>query len=238
MKLASVAISILALGHGLLKVASTVGASALSKPVYWMITFLWFSSDQALRSAGYALVLAPGARPYGIALMALAALASCGLTIRSRSSEPVVWLRWQTLAQGAVCFFIVYLVPFYLLDPESAQAVPVFLVRWVEAATCAFLSYAFATTGCGHVPTNEVLGLWGLLAFNVLCCLIRHFCFDPKTGNFLCFDRDTLQEEGGEKGSKNLATGTSATSEAAAGSRQFTQPPKVWSGMVVVSCSS
>ena len=217
MKLASVAISILALGHGLMKLMSMEGPSALAKPAYWMITFLWFSSDQALRSAGYALVLAPGARPFGMVLVALAALASCGLGVRDGF---FLSLCCENLQRGGALFFFGYLVPGFLLfeNADLVSAWPVLLVRWVEMATCALLSYAFATTNCGHAPTNEVLGLLGLLLFNVLCHLIRYFCFDHETGDFLYFVRGTSQKEGGKEGTKDLATGPSATAEAAAAS--------------------
>ena len=224
-KLASVAISIAALGHGVVKGASTIWShltAALSKTVYWMMTFLWFSSDQALKSAGYALVLAPGARPYGMALMAIAALASCGLTIHSDNPKHV-WLSCSTVVRGMLLFFAVYLVPCLALAP--LKVVPALLVRWVENAACALLAYSFAVTSCGHAPTNEVLGLFGLLLFNVLCYLIRYFCFDHETGDFLCFGRGTLQEEGGKEGPKNLNTRPSTTCEAAAASRKFSPQP-------------
>ena len=143
MKLASVAISILALGHGLMKVMSREGITAYLRLFahrgYWVMTFLWFSSAQALRSAGCALVLAPGARPYGMVLVALATLTRCGLTIRRRSDEPKTWSRCQTLGAGAGYFFAVCLVPCAVLDAYFASAaVPALLVRWVEnGALCA-----------------------------------------------------------------------------------------------------
>ena len=230
MKLASVAISVLAIGHGLLK----ENTAALSKPVYGMITFLWISSDQALRSAGYALVLARGARPYGITLTALAAVASCGLHIRimeeairrermndeldSYGDPPS--LACRVVVNAVSLFFSLYLVPAVALSNVSI-AVPSLLVRWVEMAACALLAYTFATTNCGHAPAREVLGLLGLLVFNVLCYLIRYFCFDHKTGDFLCFGRGALQKKGGQEGPKDLATGPSATPEAAAASRKL-----------------
>ena len=183
MKAASVLISTVALSHGLLKSPAVTPQRALSRHTYWLVSFLWLASDLAMRSAGYALVLSPGVRHYGIVLVVWASLVSCSFHALADNRS---FLDLSTAASVLGDFFALYLVPAVALQPEAAtKAAGVLLLRWLETATCALWAYAYATTSCGDRPTSEVLGLVVLLVFSVVCFAIRHLCFNQDTGDFV-----------------------------------------------------
>ena len=197
-QLVSVCISVLALAHGTLKLlAGGLAGKPLRNPFYYAVTFLWLASDQALRSAGFALVLSQGSRPYGLVLVALMSMAATGASANADAQYDCL----NIFIACCVSFAGAYMVP---LEPWDALTLGrsefvkslrglVFTIRWLEAAGCALLAYLFAKTNCGYTPVREVVGLICMLGFNLTCFNFWQLCFDKKTGEFVPI-RHLLQE--------------------------------------------
>ena len=85
----SVGISIMALSHGILNfwLLFPTRKDALKKLSYRVVSFLWLSSDQAVRAAGCALALSTHIRPYGPALVGLAAVMTMGVIVWTRAKD-------------------------------------------------------------------------------------------------------------------------------------------------------
>ena len=179
----SVSISALALGHGILKVMDENPCKTWNLVYRRLLAFMWLASDQAMRAAGYALVLSPSARPYGITLVVVASATICGLHIWNDVTWGVCGNFRDFIHFFYEAAFKMYLIPVMALERLEIFTTLAVAVRFFEMATFALVAYACARTKCGHRPTNEVLGLVSLLMFNVVCFGILYFCFDEETGN-------------------------------------------------------
>ncbi|CAE7884208.1 unnamed protein product [Symbiodinium microadriaticum] len=197
--IASVSVSAISLAHGVVKLCLSHDRKQgpLSQPIYCFLAFLWLTTDQALRAAGFALVLSSEVRPFGLTLMVLGLLATCLNAARKGNSASRMRLAFAAA-------FGVYLIPIAQIlkgsprrgDHEDDAFIPEFElkdtpddgtmrclpIRWIETAGCAALSLAFARTKCGYAPIREVAGLTGLLLFNILLYALLELGFDAETG--------------------------------------------------------
>ena len=81
-------------------------------------------------------------------------------------------------------------------DPRDGLAVErALLVRWVEMAGVALLSYLLAKTNCGHTPVHESLGLFGLVIFNFVCYQAMQYVEIGKFQPCGCLQREGVREE-------------------------------------------
>ena len=192
-QLVSVCISVSALAHGIMKVApgymvSPEVAKRLQNPFYHVVTFLWLASDQVMRSAGVALVLSQGSRPYGLVFIALMSMAATCAFAASQIIEGPDYCR--ECCWGFFGAYMVPLLPWGELTDSHSEFVKslsglVLTIRWLETAGCALLAYLF--TNCGYTPAPEVFGLICMLGFNLTCFNFLHLCFDKNTGEFVPF---------------------------------------------------
>ncbi|CAE7566672.1 unnamed protein product [Symbiodinium sp. CCMP2592] len=200
-KILSVIISVLSLSRGIMETLKKEMGLAVASPIYSVVTGLWLASDQALRAAGFALVLSHSARPYGIAVIASSSLATCVWVVAAEARDRLD----LSIIVGVVCFypwsfFMIYLVPAYFTINHnfwSMVAWPCLIIRWLESAIFALVAFLVARTSCGHVPTSEVAGIFGLLLLNICIYTIRHFCFDRETGKLREFRKGDLQQDSG-----------------------------------------
>eukprot|EP00913_Durusdinium_trenchii_P030522 g28591.t1 len=184
-KVTSIAISVLALSHGMLKaVGMDPDQKALKKLPFRFVSFLFLASDQAMRSAAFSLVLSQEVRPFGVTLMAVAAVATCGTYVWTAKAGDDLG---EKVVFAFVFFFTIYLIPVWMWgdnDDELLGTVRGVRIRWLEMLLCAVLAYLVAKTNCGHAPSHEVAGLVGLLAFNLATYALMRSCFNWRTGDF------------------------------------------------------
>ena len=222
-QLVSVCISVLALAHGMLKlgplgpVLDNDVQKPLENPFFYAVTFLWLASDQALRSAGFALVLSQGSRPYGLALLALTSMAATGAFAAADAGYNCL----SNLIGCCLSFasaYMVPLMPWWELTSGRSEFVKslcglVLTIRWLETAGCALLAYLFAKSNCGYTPVREVFGLICILGFNLACFNFLHLCFDKETGEFMPFSY--LIQQVFRRPSRHIIDGNSEEDEGA-----------------------
>lgn len=209
--IASVSVSAISLSYGVVKLCLSHdhNQGPLSQPIYRFAAFLWLTTDQALRAAGFALVLSSEVRPFGLTLIAAGLVATCLNAARKGNSASRMRLAFSAA-------FGVYLIPIAQLlkgsprreDHEDDAFVPecelkdtpddgtkrCLPIRWIETAGCAALSLAFARTKCGYAPIREVAGLTGLLLFNILLYAFLELGFDVETGELNLASSKTAED--------------------------------------------
>ncbi|CAE7684605.1 unnamed protein product [Symbiodinium sp. CCMP2592] len=142
------------------------------------------STDQAMRSTGFVLVLSSEPRTYGLMVVVVGSMAICILFVVftwKTGHEPV----YGIVSLGLLAFFGLYLVPAIVIigDKEKQDtARPLLVTRWIETAACAFMAYMFGKTSCGYTPASEVAGLVGLMSLNILLFGLLSLCFNQQTG--------------------------------------------------------